>query len=584
MNDNMNELTQFSPYAGKLWLQKVPGNMSGKREAENNADAGVGIDRDMYAYAPVSGCPDSKQCQVLMVLRDGSDEASAREIMERFHLDSLSEEKHFLLLFPNPLEGGWNYAEDPERENDMDYLIRSFAVLRTAELGVNGFNGMVFYIAGSRAASAMLMTMAARRPINVPAMMISDFPKEYHIPADALHIETAAWTNNPEADRYLREANGVSRTEQVGDVEIAYGRNPNVRLLTSEEEIDAQSIRTAWEHLFSETRRWQNDTYGTYQARTNFTQRGFTAHVGDTSLGVNNGFAHTWYEYVPPMLRGTQDRAPLLFYFHGGGCVPLYGAEQSCWHDVADDEGFIVVYPKASQRKMWNAWNDAGLLSDRDFFLALIEHVDKNVHPVDRSRIYVSGFSMGGMMSNALACSLPDVIAAAAPCNAYNEGYFSSFAAMEARRGKDNHDIEKEAAPSPTRQEADAKKAAFDYRVPVFQISGLLDQKWPIPSEADGRLLTFSYWKKYNNIPDEPFVQDNRFESGLTADDTTYEGEDQRFLHHRWFTRDESGESLYELFLAKRMPHALDVRAPRFAWRFLKRFSRTDDGELKIAE
>ena len=25
-----------------------------------------------------------------------------------------------------------------------------------------------------------------------------------------------------------------------------------------------------------------------------------------------------------------------MFYFHGIGCVPLYGAEQSGWHDIAD--------------------------------------------------------------------------------------------------------------------------------------------------------------------------------------------------------------------------------------------------------
>ena len=114
--------------------------------------------------------------------------------------------------------------------------------------------------------------------------------------------------------------------EEADGVTTYYGRNPNVRLLITDRKIDAQSIRIAWDRLFSETRRWQNDTYGTYQKRTNFTERGFIPHVSDTSLGVNNGYAHTWYEYIPPQLRGTKEKVPLLFYFHGSSCVPLYGA------------------------------------------------------------------------------------------------------------------------------------------------------------------------------------------------------------------------------------------------------------------
>ena len=77
------------------------------------------------------------------------------------------------------------------------------------------------------------------------------------------------------------------------------------------------------------------------------------------------------------------------------------------------------------------------LIVTKGFFLALIEHM-KTVHPIDETRIYVSGFSMGGMMSNAMACALPNVVAAAAPCNAYNNCYFSSLSAMMRRLRSNN--------------------------------------------------------------------------------------------------------------------------------------------------
>lgn len=591
MIDNMNELTQFSPHAGKLFLQAVAGDISGRREAENNAVAAAGTERSMYCYAPQSGCPDAKQCQVVMVLRDGSDEASAQALLTSLELDKLAEEKHFLLLFPNPKTGGWNYDEDASRESDMDYLVRCFGILKDSEIGVFGFNGMIFYIAASEAASALLMTMAALRPINVPAMMISEFPAGYQIPASALNIEVAAWSSNPVASEYIKKANGAEKPGEVADgVTTFFGMNPNVRLLTTERTLDADAVNIAWDRLFSETRRWQNDTHGTYQKRTNFTARGFVGHVNDESLGINPGCKHTWYEYIPPQLRGTSEKVPLVFYFHGGGCVPLYGAEQSDWHDVADEENFIVVYPKASQRKMWNVWNDPMLdFSDEAFFLALIEHM-KTVHPIDETRIYVSGFSMGGMMSNAMACVQPNVVAAAAPCNAFNEGYFNSFATMLNRLKNNTAMNMSDRLPgeteeiTPIRVQADAKKAAYDYRMPVFQVSGLLDQSWPITNPQDRRLMTFDYWKAYNNIPVEPFSPEFAYESGLKADETWYDGADERFLHHRWHSNDAGNPALFELFLAKRMPHALDIRTARYAWEFLKKFSRNADGSLSIAQ
>ena len=54
--------------------------------------------------------------------------------------------------------------------------------------------------------------------------------------------------------------------------------------------------------------------------------------------------------------------------------------------------------------------------------LALLEHM-KRTYAIDESRVYISGFSMGGMMTNALACAYPELFAAAAPCNGFNSGY-----------------------------------------------------------------------------------------------------------------------------------------------------------------
>jgi len=583
MNDKMEELVQFSQLAGALVLETVAGESNLKVEYENEVRAGKGMDRTMYLFAPKSGCPDSKQCQVLMVLRDGSDETSALETLNRLELDRLSEEEHFIVLFPNPLESGWNHGNDPSRDSDADFLVRCFDALKSCKAGVNGFNGMIFYLATTPDSSAMLMTMAATKPVNVSAMMLSSLPEGYQIPADALHVEVAAWSSDHRATEYLLLANGATwPAETVDGVNIYLGKNPNVRLLTSERETTAETVRIAWDRLFSQNRRWQNDTYGTYQPRTDFVARGFTAHVKDASLGVNNDYPHTWYEYIPPQLRGTSEKVPLVFYFHGVNCVPLYGAEQSNLHDVADRENFVVVYPAPAKSKCWNIWNESRIPSDFDFTLALIQHMN-DVHPIDETRIYATGFSMGGMMTHAITGAYPEVFAAGAPCNAFNFGYLKEPAGMLApfmrMKPEEFENV------NYARILADEKKAKYDYRMPIFQNAGYDDATiclWPVDVNCDdARTQTIQRWKAYNSIPTDPCLGPEQL-SGLCADESFYIDEEKRFLHQRWYSRDAGKPSLYEMVLAKRMPHAILPIQLAWAWDFLKQFSRAKDGSLII--
>lgn len=592
IDNSFNEIVCFSPFGGQLIREEVKGTLAGRAEPENVLETKGGSERDMFVYVPASGCPDAKQCQVLMVLRGEGSEASAREAMETYGLDKLAEEKHFILAFPNPTEKGWNYTAAADGEDDMDYLSRCFMTLPTGQGKVGGFIGMIYYVGLTPEASALLMTMSAIKPTNVAAIMLSGLPAGYAIPAGP-EAPQNAWVcgSIPAAAAYLEKVNGTAG--QAG--ETVEGRkvftspaNSNVRHVLSAEPLSAKEIALAWDVLFSETRRWANDTYGTYQRRTDFAARGFVAHVNDTSLGVNNGYAHTWYEYVPPQLRGSKEKVPLLFYFHGIGCVPLYGAEQSGWHDIADKEGFIVVYPKPATNKMWNVWDEPILPSDHAFVLALVDHM-KKTYPIDESRIYISGFSMGGMMTHSLACAYPDIFAAAAPCNAYNAGYLNRIGSVVgtpvARNVKVPVGHLNEV--SKTKRKADAKKGAYGYRMPIFQNTGLLDGKWPVSAEGPDfmdRLATFSYWKAYNNIPDEPVEPISQYESGLKAPETFYDCEDERFLHHRWLSEDKGHPALFEMVLAKRMPHALDLRQLELAWAYIRRFARDPDGSLRVIE
>lgn len=669
MNDQMNPLVQFSPLSGALTLQNVSGGGSTTTEFENEVAAAKGSDRTMYAYAPRSGCPDPKQTQILFVLRNDASESSASRLLHSLQLRELSEEEHFLVLFPNPSGAGWNVRSDPDRDNDLEFLVRCFDVLKDSPLKVNGFNGMLFYLAADPESSALMAEMAARRPASVSAMMTGPLPEDYHIPEDALGVETAAWCfPGPVAD-YLKKANGIPDSASVrtgtasgGDpsalhevlsaddssvqsgtalrrekehdvfpVEELRGRNPECRLFISAQPLSAETVRTAWDRLFCVTRRWQNDTYGHYQPRIAFTDKGFIAHFEDSSLGVNDGFPHTWYEYVPPQLRGSKEKAPLVLYFHGINCVPLYGAEQSLWHDLADRDGFIVVFPAPARAKTWNIYDLPNLVSDVDFTLALLDHL-KASYAIDESRIYCTGFSMGGMMTHALTAAYPEIFAAGAACNAFAMARYRTPYQMLAPFLRMTE--EEMGSVSRTALLADEKKAARpSLRMPIFQNVGEVDGlvcRWPaapetgpaaddsdpstcdaliqkqraltaIDTKKDARIQTLRYWKAYNEIPLKPDYDPDAF-SGLAADESFYEDPDRRFFHQKWFTEDAAyainptnpinadgtkatvseGEkcSLLELVVAKRMAHAIDPVQIEMAWDFLRRFRRAADGTL----
>ena len=222
------------------------------------------------------------------------------------------------------------------------------------------------------------------------------------------------------------------------------------------------------------------------------------------------------------------------------------------------------------------------------FIFALIKYLERK-YAIDPTRIYLSGFSMGSMMTNALAAAYPEKFAAAAPCNAPHLGYLSTLSGMaplimklNPKSNIRNLTLEPAGKESEVKKLADFKKQTFDYRMPVIQNIGLLDLEWSLTDPDGPWRKTFDYWKEYNGIADQDRETESPYESGLIANENVYDGLDQRFLHHKWHSEDFPSKPLYELIYAKRMPHAVDLRQIELAWEFMKQFARNADGSLVL--
>ena len=138
-------------------------------------------------------------------------------------------------------------------------------------------------------------------------------------------------------------------------------------------------------------------------------------HVRNRSNGfiISSGIERDYLLHVPSSYDPAKP-TPLVISLHGGA---LWGAAQrhvSRWNDVADREGFLVVYPSGSSEggpRAWNAMPGEEMRTDVRFIADLIDKLSAGYN-IDSTRIYADGLSNGGGMAFVLSCTLSDRIAA----------------------------------------------------------------------------------------------------------------------------------------------------------------------------
>jgi polyhydroxybutyrate depolymerase len=118
---------------------------------------------------------------------------------------------------------------------------------------------------------------------------------------------------------------------------------------------------------------------------------------------------------------------PVVLALHGGGGNPEQFKEESVFYQVADREGFIVIYPAGNGTILtprtlltWNAGTDccgpalSQGVDDVAFLLAVLDDLAERT-PVDVDRVYASGHSNGAMMAYRLAAEAGHRVAAIVP-------------------------------------------------------------------------------------------------------------------------------------------------------------------------
>ena len=140
----------------------------------------------------------------------------------------------------------------------------------------------------------------------------------------------------------------------------------------------------------------------------------------DSTLRVA-GATRSYILHVPRVK--PKGKYPLVVLLHGGGGNGRQAMRAYGMNEVADREGFLVAYPNGSGRRdvllTWNAGNCCGYamrqrVDDVAFIRAMVAKIDRD-YGIDRSRVYVTGMSNGGMLTHRLGCEAADLFAAIAP-------------------------------------------------------------------------------------------------------------------------------------------------------------------------
>jgi poly(3-hydroxybutyrate) depolymerase len=509
-----------------------------------------GEDRQYYEYAPrdVAALRDQDARGVEVVVSLHRAGQSAEDNARLTGWPTLAEEKGFVAIFPVAKPTGWNTAKDTARSDDHAFIVAAAAAVRT-RYGLP--STMSTFLTGAGSGGAMAQELAMRE-LGVMATGVASFgaaaePATLNLPAESLpKTAMAIWQFQCGADPFARQmdfwrqANRTDAQNQqaVGNLPTVTDfvkDNPvqQVRLSRLDRPAESAAIsRLVWEELFGKVVRFpDNKSYnGTLHAEKSIADMGLT----ETIKSLRPGEPRRWLTYVPPQyqkLVAEGKKLPLLFSFHGRNGSARFQAQISQWHDVARDEGFIVVYPHGL-KATWTTSIDADN-PDVQFFLDLLEEM-KRTYQIDDGRVFLNGSSQGTALTNRIAVQHPQLFAAIAPCYS---GHLSAASYANAI-------------------------VRTDIALPVWQCRGEQELPTEFPGGTAGETAARTFWRETVN---------QNFSSPAIAIDG-------RRTTEIW----NSGRAEYRWQITSDIGHAWHPGQARKMWdEMLKRYRRNPDGSLQ---
>lgn len=144
-----------------------------------------------------------------------------------------------------------------------------------------------------------------------------------------------------------------------------------------------------------------------------------------------DGETRDYWIYVPQAVKNkSKSHVPVVFALHGGSedYQPNHSGQLN-FNSLADANGFIVVYPRGKERVFpkfnpnpARAWLCTGGVNEDTKYLEAIRaklEAETEEFTIDKNKVYMAGFSNGGMMAYAMANLMPNKFAAFASISGF---------------------------------------------------------------------------------------------------------------------------------------------------------------------
>lgn len=123
------------------------------------------------------------------------------------------------------------------------------------------------------------------------------------------------------------------------------------------------------------------------------------------------------FTYIP---EGLQGKSPLVVLLHGCAQAASDFDDETGWVAEADKKGFIILLPQQTEEnndwRCFNWFNSDDIQRGEGEAFSIIQMIEKvkRTREIDESRIYISGISAGGAMTDAMLALYPEYFKAGA--------------------------------------------------------------------------------------------------------------------------------------------------------------------------
>ena len=454
--------------------------------------------------------PESlEQCVtgVMIAVPDGTTAKAFAEGETGKAWQALCEKNGVAAVFAEPKDGGtWNVSADAGGRDEVAYLKQVsdnfHSKSKTRDAAFN-LNERAFYVVGYGAGGTAVNEFAMTWPAllcgvatvggnAVPAAQITalgdalSYPfvqagnlsgqqenalPNKDIPVPMWIVESAdAAQNSAAVQSYWVAANNAKAATANEYAQTVFENDQQRVWVTTSANADKITPEILFTAFLADVQRFVGDPGGRLEWTVKPTNDGKTGFF--YSQETVDGNLRRWYTYVPSSYQ-TGSKVPLVVAIHGYSSAIHAFTGDSRWQDVAEKNGFIVVFPQAYVNEfpsrgevlapVWHSYSYAltETATDDVEFLRQLIGLTENRYSIDATRVYATGHSNGATMTWALGLDAADLFAAIAPVG-HNSGSY--------RGAPGNNNM------GPTDRLSDTTPAKESTEVlPVWMFKGLYD-------------------------------------------------------------------------------------------------------------